>query len=158
MNRRLFWRLYWPVAVLAFLLIGAPLVGPSIEGRLRPIRGAQTITNIIRTDARLCWDWTFVKLRVSASFNLDAFLEVNSKPGGVTGVFELESGRPWGILKYAVSPRPEPYTLRYCISLPPYIGQGDAVVVHQQAYYPGLLGLWTLTVPFPDVVSLPAER
>ena len=151
-------RLLWPLWLTASsLFILSPILiwaSPYIEVRYWPIRGPQSIRVIERTPERLCWAWTFTKLRDVASDNIDAFLTINGQPGGVSMVYEMESGRPWGLTKYAVSPRPEPYTLHQCAPLPPYVRENDEVMVRQVAYYPGF-GPWRLSVPFPDVVSNP---
>lgn len=151
---RLFWRVYISGAALVLLGFVAVGFGPAIELRFAPVRGPdQRVEVVERTASRLCWAWTFTKRREIASDNLDAFLVINGQPGGVTSVYEMESGRPWGMTRYAVAPRPEPYTLHQCAPLPPYVQASDAVVVRQVAFYPGFAGLWRLPVAFPDVVS-----
>lgn len=151
---RWFWRAYIPFAAVALLGFVALASGPTLENRFRPIRGPdQRVEVIERTAARVCWRWTFTKLRDVASDNLDAFLVINGQPGGVAAPYDMDTGRPWGILRFAVPVRDEPYALRWCVALPPYLGPGDTVVVRQVAYYPGWMRLWRLPVPFPDVVS-----
>ncbi len=151
---RWFWRLYGPAVALVLLALALPGVGPAIELRLAPVRGPdQRVEVIERTPSRLCWAWTFTKLRDVASDNEDVFLVVNGQPGGVTMTYEMETGRPWGLTRYAKPPRAEPYTLHECAPLPPYVGAVDKVVVRQVAFYPGFASLWRLDVPFPDVVS-----
>ena len=150
---RWFWRAYAALTIIAIVaVIGLPL-GPTIEQRFFPIRGPQSISAVTRADGRLCWDWSFVKLRGPASDNLDAYLTVGGEPGGVVAPFDEATGHYWGLARMAVSPRPEPYRLRYCVALPPYVTPADTVRVQQTAFYPGYTGLWRLAVTFPDVVS-----
>ncbi len=150
---RWYWRVFIPLMALTLFGFVAVAAGPGIELRLDPIRGPQHIALIERSATRVCWAWTFTKLRDISSDNLDAFFQVNGDDGGVTAPYDMDSGRPWGLAKYAVPPRADPYTLRECASLPPYVMPTDTVVVRQVAFYPGRFGLWKLAVPFPDVVS-----
>lgn len=152
MIRRAFFAIAGLSAAMIALNIGLQ-AGPTIEARLAPIRGPQSIQVVERTPARLCWAWTFVKLRATWSDNLDAFLEIDGQPGGIAAPYDRDTGWPWGMKRFAVAPRLGPYTLNYCVALPPAVQPGDTVRVRQVAFYPGWIGLWRLPVPFPEVVS-----
>ncbi|MCW6508193.1 hypothetical protein [Lichenifustis flavocetrariae] len=155
---RVFWRAYAALSIVIIIAMLAIPAGPALENRYAPVRGSvQTVEVIERSAGRLCWAWTFTKLRAIGSDNLDAFLVINGEPGGVAAPFDMDSGRPWGMTRYAVAARAEPYRLRMCAPLPPYVRLSDTVTVQQTAFYPGLWGLWRLHVPFPDVVSVGAK-
>lgn len=147
-----FWRVYLVTVALLVLGIFARGFGPAIEGRVAPIRGAQSVAVIERNEDRLCWAWTFDKVRAHiASDNIDVFIGTPSVPSASWTIYNRDTGMPWGIVSQAVEPGR--HTLNYCVPLPPYVHASDTVRVRQTAYYPGLLDLWRLSVPFPDVVS-----
>ena len=151
---RWYWRVYIPLVAVTLAAFIATALGPTTEARVHPVRGPdQKIVVIERSASRICWAWTFTKLRDVASDNIDAYLIINDEPGGVANVFDMDSGRPWGLARYAVPVSDKPYTLHWCASLQPYIKATDAVRVTQVAYYPGFLHLWRLPVMFPDVIS-----
>lgn len=153
---RWFWRIYVPLAAAVLLFLVTSPFGPAIETRFWPVRGAQFVQVVERTDARLCWTWTFDKLRPLASDNIDVFIGTPAVPSASTTVFNRATGMPWGITAQAVSLGV--HTMTWCVLLPPYVGPHDSVTVRQTASYPGWAGLWRLPVEFPDVVSLPEGR
>lgn len=148
-----FWRFYAVLTAIVLLSFIGLSVGPFVEEIFFPIRADQAIRVIERTDARLCYAWTFVKLRERISDNEDSFLDVDGVPSGVVAPYDMETGYPWGVARFAVPPRATAYTLRHCIALPPIVKPTDTVRIRQTAFYPGWGGLWRLSVPFPDVVS-----
>lgn len=152
MTLRTFWRGYFAILVIMVLGLFTRGVGPALENEINPVRGAQSMKVIERTEARLCWAWTFGKLRSNlASDNIDVFIGTPLIPSASWTIYNRDTGMPWGIVSQAVPPGT--YTLNYCMPLPPYVRKTDTVRVRQTAYYPGFLDLWRLPVAFPDVVS-----
>ena len=151
MSPRLFWRLYWPVALIACAMIGAPLVGPRIEHAMAPVRIDQHMENIRRSADRICWEWVSVKARPLVSDNMDAFLETRLDRF-VVAIFERDTGMPWARSRaVGLGPHRQPY----CILLPPSVAPGEPLRVRQTIYYPGWLGLWHVAVVLPDVEDPP---
>ncbi len=149
-----FWRIYLPIVAVLTLGMVAAALGPEVESRFWPIRIHQRIENVVRTPDRLCWTWVSEKVRSRVSDNMDVFL-TTSADRMVVAVFERDTGMPWGRSR-AVGIGP--HRQDYCVLLPPNVGVSDAVRVEQVAYYPGMLGVWHVSVRFPDIVDPPGAN
>lgn len=148
---RWFWRVYIPLAALLVLGMLAIPLGPIVEARFWPIRTDQHMTGIVRTADRLCWTWVSEKIRNAVSDNMDVFLTTHTDRM-VVAVFERDTGMPWGRSRaVGIGHREQ----AYCVLLPPNVTQADPIRVEQVAYYPGLLGVWHVSVRFPDIVDPP---
>ncbi|MEG9528098.1 MAG: hypothetical protein MIL41_20420 [Hyphomicrobiales bacterium] len=147
-----FWRPY--LACVGLYVVGSLVhaFGPSVESRLALVRVDQRVHEVERAAGLLCWNWAGTKVRDLASDNLDAFLRVGeARDRFVVAVANQKTGMPWNA---GAAPRPGPVDERFCTVLPPHVRDADRLRLEWIAYYPGGgLGLWTLRLPLPDVLS-----
>lgn len=147
---RRFWPAYLAGVGLYVAYSLAQDLGPVVEPRLFPIRTGQAVDRIERTGARLCWDWSGLKVRAIASDNLDVYVHVNGGDPYVASVFRAETGQPW---RASAAPGIGPVRTRYCLTLPPGVVPADDVRVAWTAYYPSPLLIYRMAIPLPEIRS-----
>lgn len=147
---RAFW---WGYVAAVTLYAGAAAAfhyGPGIEAKRFPVRVDQTVHDIERDGAGLCWTWSSLKVRDRRSDDMDAYLWVRGQRY-VVAIHRASDGEPWS--QAGALPVGGPHHLRYCTTLPPSVRPADDLRLEQVAWFPGLLGLWRVPLRIPDVVS-----
>lgn len=139
-------------ATLMVGLVAVPQLGPRIENRLFPILVDQSIPSrsVTRTGRWLCWYWVRDKLRAPTILGLDVKLDTGDGDRSRPEVINAATGVPWhtgGALP------PGHYETPFCLVLPEYASETQAVRVRQTITYQGFWGLWTLDVPLPEIVA-----
>lgn len=132
----------------AFAWLFAFEVGPVVESAAAPIRARQTVEVVERTEQRLCWRWSSVKLRPAISDNIDLFI-VAAGDRLVGAPFFRETGMPWR-LSGTVGAGPQSIVM--CALLPPHLGRDAPVRIEQVIQYRGWHDLWPVLVRVPDVM------
>lgn len=156
MMRRLFWRLYWPLAVAwSATLVGA-YAGPHVEARLAPVHREQRVEAVTRTARQFCWDMASLKVRANATDDLDVFLYADGVEGRmVVAPYGAADGLPW---RKAAAAGLGPWRKRYCVDLPRHVPASASVRLELTAWYPGWLGLWRVPQVAPPVVGPPVAE
>ncbi len=155
---RTFWTIYGLVA-LGFIVL---VVGPRVEGLIRPIRSTQSIEDVGRVNAFLRFDWVSEKTRMAPGGPLDVALVTPSDRFEVTLYNDTSApGEPRcsRILPWARSMTVGvgPHRQSYCVEIPRTVTASDRIELVVVAHYGGLLGLWDLPVRFPPIVYTPTQ-
>lgn len=153
---RTFWWLYWPA--IAFYVSGTVLVanGPQLQRTLAPTHVFDPASGIVRTPDQLCWTYSGRKLRATGTDDLDTYLHSDGiESRMVVAPYGEVDGLPWRKSAASAVGR---FSKRYCITLPSGVPDDKGLRFELTGYYPGLMGLWRMPVPWPVVAAdgLPA--
>lgn len=133
----------WLVAAVAGSLL-ALSTGPAIEGTLAPVlANNQIISNVERQTDRVCWDWSFVKLREATPDASGWFLVLDGKISRVpvTVVY-----RDHQVMPYPPRQRPVgPGKASLCALLPPEVELPPSAQIQGRIIYATDHDLWRLT-------------
>lgn len=141
------------LAVAAVLLVAPPLtLGARLELLVDPVLRNQAVPadNVVRSGDRLCWTWMRDKERAPEVLDINVVLTTPGGDRSYPEVFDETTGVPWhrgGALP------PGHYESRFCVQWPKFAAADERVLIRSTVRYRGLLGLWDLTVPLPDVAS-----
>ena len=149
MIRLFFWM--WCVTAICFLALVGIKAGPSLEANLAPVEINQTITNVERSDRRLCWRWTSDKVRDIAGEWDQGVIEVGSE-NYVLFIYEKADLSPW---RKSRDVGLGLHSRDFCVDLPEYIKANTRIILHQTIFYDGWMKLWRLQGTVPDIVSPP---
>lgn len=149
------WEWIWPIVITLGVLW---MVAPRLEIALWPVFGRQEISDISRTDSRLCWMRLSEKFRAPEVQNYDVFLDrVSAASGKVVHSFpEIFNEAP---PNDPVSTERAPMTgwnrRRLCILLPLDVKPDQPIRLRQVIHFRGFLGLWDIPIPLHSILSPP---
>jgi hypothetical protein len=140
--------LVYVVSVVALAVFGRGGAA-KLEVMFRPIIGGSVVSDVVADDKRICWSWTWHKLRAAPLVSMRYYLQTpSSAPLPVSVV------RKDGPLSYAERPV-GPGNVDLCVALPAGVTPKSEIVLTGYVEYQPSHDYWTVRQELPTIRWVP---